>query len=230
MLFHCGILRRGSLFLYKSPCNLFNGISTYRKSCRLFLILTFLLVFPFSNPVWADLILHVGDATVTEGGSGFFDVSFDKSSGDYSLSAYMIELDISGPSSAVQFTGFGEAPNAIFSGQIPAQTKSRPALPGTIAAANDLLMSGASSILDKSGLLRVNFTAPLGSAGIYTVNVDKSILRTNFTDPNGDFITLPQNNYQAGTITVSAVPEPSALLLLSISGVVGGGYFWRRRV
>ena len=166
----------------------------------------------------ADLVVQVGDAQVTEGGSGYIDVFFQIPGGTtqtYDLAAYMIELDLSGPTTKVDFTQFAEAEMPVFPGSTPQQTSSRPTLPGTIAAANDELPSGANTIVDNAGLIRVLFTTAPGSAGTYTVTIDQSPAHTNFTDGNDQLLSgLTTISYSSGKITVSPVPEPSLIVIL----------------
>ena len=158
----------------------------------------------------AEMIVCVGDAQVFPGQSGFLDVCFEVTDETHSLAGYQVELILSGPDSGVHFTGFAEPPNAIFPGQKPAKTASRPELPGSIAAGNDFIFSGENLIEDGAGIMRVLFDTDIDSLGIHDVTVDTSIARTNFSDGSGELIPIDQ--FVAGTITV--VPEPSSLSLL----------------
>ena len=165
----------------------------------------------------AEMIVRVGDAQVVLGQSGFLDVSFEVTNETYSLAGYQVELILSGPDLSVHFTGFAEHPNAIFPGQEPAKTASRPELPGNIAAGNDFIFSGENLIEDGAGIMRVLFDTDINSLGIYDVTVDTSIARTNFSDGSGELIPIDQ--FVAGTITI--VPEPSGLFLLCGAAVAG---------
>ncbi len=158
----------------------------------------------------AEMIVHVADAQVVPGQSGFVDVCFEVTDETYSLAGYQVELVLSGPDSGVYFTGFAEHPNAIFPGREPAKTASRPELPGNIAAGNDFIFSGENLIEDGAGIMRVLFDTDIDSLGIYDVAVDTNIVRTNFSDGSGELIPIDQ--FVAGTITI--VPEPSSLFLL----------------
>jgi hypothetical protein len=147
------------------------------------------------------------------------DVFFDVPSGSYGLAAYMIELNLTGPTSGVHFTQFAEPQNPVFPGRVPKQTASRPPLPGTIAAANDDIPSGEDPILNRSGLIRVLFTADAGSDGDYTVSVDPNLARTNFTNGAGDLLTV--SYFIDGNIRVRPLPEPSTMVLLCAVASVG---------
>ena len=175
----------------------------------------------------AELILHVQDAEVTAGESGFFDVFFEVTDGAPMLAGYQIELNLSDAGAGVRFTDFGEAENAVFSGQAAAQTAGRPVLPGPTAAANDFILTPAeTAILDGAALLRVHFEADPGSAGAQVqVNIDSNSLRTSLSDGSG--ATVQVDSFVGGTITV--VPEPSSLVgLLSLGVAVAMACGWRR--
>jgi hypothetical protein len=190
---------------------------------RIFLCAFFTLVFfaATTQSVFADLIVQVGNAQVTEGGSGYIDVFFQFPGGTtqtYALAGYVIELDLSGPTSNVLFTQFGEPQNAIFPGSTPNQTLSRPSLPGNIAAANDQLPVGENPIVNNAGLIRVNFQSESGSAGSYNVTIDPTLSRTNFSNGSSILLSdLTTIHFQSGTITVNPVPEPTILTLLLIT-------------
>ena len=160
-------------------------LSTHIKTKHLLCaILSVVLLILVANNAQADLIAQVGDAQVTEGGSGYIDVFFDIPAGTtdtYTLGSYMVELNITNPTSNIRFTQFAEPQNAIFPNSTPSQTPLRPVLPGTTAAANDELSVGENTIFDKAGLIRVLFTTDSGSAGSYTVSIDPSLARTNFS-------------------------------------------------
>ena len=152
---------------------------------------------------------------MTEGGSGFVDVFFNvPPTAAFGLAAYQIELDLSGPTTKVHFSQLAEPQNAVFPGRTPLQTASRPALPGAIAAATDDLPSGENTIVNNAGLIRVNFDTELGSAGTYSITIDPSLVRTNFTNGNGDLLSeLTTVSYVSGNITVNPVPEPSVIVI-----------------
>lgn len=170
----------------------------------------------------AATIISLGDAQVVAGESGYIDVWFEVTDETNSLAAYQLELIVSGPDSGVHFTGFAEPLNAIFPGQEPIKTASRPELPGSIAAANDFIFTGENPIENGTGIIRVLFDTDIGSLGVYDVVVDTNIVRTNFSNGSGELIPIDQ--FVAGTITV--VPEPSSLLLFC--GVILAGLFMRR--
>jgi hypothetical protein len=193
-------------------------IKTKHLLCAVLSVILLILV---ANNALADLIAHVGNAQVTEGGSGYIDVFFDIPPGTtdtYALAGYMVEMNITNPTSKIRFTQFAEPQNAIFPNSTPGQTPLRPVLPGSTAAATDELSTGENTIFDKAGLVRVLFTTDSGSAGTYTVSIDPSLARTNFSKGNGDLLNnLTTVSYVSGTITVSPVPEPSMLVLLLIA-------------
>jgi hypothetical protein len=166
--------------------------------------------------LFADLIVQVGSAQVTEGASGYIDVFFNvPPTAAFGLAAYQIELDLSAPTTKVNFSQLAEPQNAVFPGRTPLQTASRPALPGAIAAANDDLPSGENTIVNNAGLIRVNFDTALGSAGVYSITIDPSPVLTNFSDGNGVSLSdLTTVSYVSGNITVNPVPEPAVIFML----------------
>jgi len=190
---------------------------------KIFLCAFFTLAFFAGTPqsVFADLIVQVGNAQVAEGGSGYVDVFFEIPGGTtqtYALAGYMLELDLSGPTSNVLFTQFSEPQNAIFPGSTPKQTISRPSLPGNIAAANDELAVGENTIVNNAGIIRVNFQSEPSSAGSYNVTIDPTPSRTNFSNGSGTLLSdLTTIHFQSGTITINPVPEPTILTLLLIT-------------
>ncbi len=171
----------------------------------------------------AELIVLAQNVEVIAGESGFFDVFFEVIDESPMLAGYQIELNLSDADAGIRFTGFGEADDAVFPGQVAEQTFGRPTLPGATAAANDLLWSGENPIVNGAGLLRVFFEADLGSSGV-EVTVDPDPLRTSLSDGLGTLLTI--DGFVAGTITV--VPEPSTVILW-MSGCVGVLIYRHRR-
>lgn len=173
----------------------------------------------------AEMMVVVGNVEVTPGQSSFFDVSLQVTGETYSLAAYQIELNLSGPGNGVRFTGFAEADHAVFPGQVAIQTEERPMLPGSTAAGNDILLVGENPIADGAGVVRILFETDPDSLGVYEVTVDANIERTNYSDGLGRLI--PIDRFITGTITV--VPEPSSLCLLCGVGLLGMVFFTVQR-
>ena len=185
----------------------------------------------------ADVIITVPDVQVVEGESGSLDVYFSVTSGAPMLAFYMIELTLSDqqgqPPSGVRFVyddpvkkEFGKASNPVFPDTKAVQTPARPGLPGSIAAAYDLLLSGENPIADGAGLLRIPFETDLGSQGIYPVIIETDELRTNLCDGLANPVTIDTFNH--GSITV-VVPEPGTLVMLLGGGLGLLGFARRRR-
>ncbi len=217
MSFRSKILRKKSVPILRvfSIFSQTNSLIHSRKwgkfSCVFFVFLFFASVPQY---LMAGLIVQAGSAQVNEGQSGYIDVFFHITEGTtqtYDLSMYQVEIGLTGPTSKVLFNQFAEAAYAIFPGSVPAQTLSGPALPGMIAAANDMI-SGSNTIVDNAGIMRVFFGTELGSAGDYTVTIDSNPAHTSFADGNADPITPA--NYVSGSITVKPVPEPADILIL----------------
>ena len=206
-----------------------------RKGCLVYPILGLAVLGAAPGRATAEMILNVSDEMVAPGESGYVDVYFNVTSGTPMLAFYMIELTLTDqqgqPPSGVQFVyddpatkEFGKADNPVFPNTNAVQTVTRPSLPGAIAAANDILLSGENPITDGAGLLRVAFETDLGSEGVYPVIIETDELRTNFSDGLGNLLTI--HTFNDGSITV--VPEPSTAVLL-VTGLGLLAYTRRRR-
>jgi hypothetical protein len=165
--------------------------------------------------------VRVNDAGAIEGQSGCFDVIFEVSSGTFDLVAYVIELNVSGPTGGVRFTHFAEPRNPVFPGSVAEPVPDSPPLPAASAWAYDYLPAGSAAILDRAGLLRVWFETDLDSAGVYDVVVIAEPSRTNFADEFGGL--LPVVSFLPGRITV--IPDPPTLTWDGGSGEWGDS-FW----
>jgi hypothetical protein len=177
----------------------------------------------------AGIIVHVGDAQATESGAGYFDVSCEVQGGPYDLMTYMIELGVSGPTNGLRLTGLGTPANPISPTMTVQPTPNRPELPGSIASGVVNFGPGSAPLPDGAGLMRVYFETDPGSAGEYQIAVDADLLRTNFADGATELIT--DARYTPGRIDVSAVPEPSSIILAATLGlaVLAVGSYRRRQ-
>ena len=208
-----------------------------RKGCLVYPILGLAVLGAAPGRARAELILNVSDEVVAPGESGYVDVYFNVTSGTPMLAFYMIELTLTDqqgqPPSGVRFVyddagkkEFGKASKPVFPDTKAVQTPARPGLPGSIAAAYDLLLSGENPIADGAGLLRIPFETDLGSQGIYPVIIETDELRTNFFDGLANPVTIDTFNH--GSITV-VVPEPGTLVMLLGGGLGLLGFARRRR-
>ena len=163
----------------------------------------------------ASIVLRVGDAQVTEGESGYVDVFFELENGQYNLAAYAICLRLFENPAGVRFTGAELPPNSLLPGEFFDSTVTD----HTVCADDLLLFAGFDvPITDGSVLLRLLFQTDLGSVGTYAVAVNQDLLATNFSDGFGDLLFVDDSlnwvgiRFEPGTMTVNAIPEPTALL------------------
>jgi hypothetical protein len=185
------------------------------------------LLLALASPAAANIIFHVGNASVAETQESFFDVTCEVTGGQYDLKSYMIELNLTGTPGGVRFTRFDEPSAALFPGQIAEQVSGRPVLPGISASAMDTGLNDA-IMANGSGLLRVYFQADPGSAGTYDVSVNPSLQRTNFSNAQAQLLSsLTTVEFTPGELQVLPVPEPAAApLLLAAVGLclaISGG-------
>ena len=131
------------------------------------------------------------EVEVQAGQAGYFDLSFEVLSGVPALASYNVKLGLTGPTADVRITGFAEAPQAVFPGSVPIASEFPP-LPGSSAAAFDYLpdLRAENLIVNGAGLARVQFQTTAASGGVYTIAIDPNAARTNFTDGNGDPLTI----------------------------------------
>jgi len=164
-----------------------------------------------ANPSHAGIIVQVEDATILAGQSGYVDVFFEVDGAtDEGLAGYQIELNLVGPE-GVLLIGFGRPEEPILSLDLAALTVSRPALPGRTLAVNGFTFGPDAPITDRIGLIRVEFEADIGAVGVWDITVDAAPSRTSFSNGLGQLIAI--QGFVGGTLTVTAIPEPTGICL-----------------
>lgn len=205
-----------------------------------------------SSASWADLIIDIQDASFSPGGTGFVDVLISSNSTDdlgifsakFQITqtsgggflAFQNKFELNSADTDRQKNSERSDGNYVFSGTLgrDAFFQSQPSINGQSLVQFD--RSSADVTLDDGTklLARLELThgLPAGTTtgGTYEISL-VSESSTRFQLLNGDAVTIAAQSFDSanfGTITVSAVPEPSSgLLLLSAFGI---GMFRRRRI
>jgi hypothetical protein len=203
--------------------------TTYSKGMSM--LLRTLLIFGLLSVSWtskarADLIIDVQDATLTAGGTGVVDV-YVRSNGTDSISTFNLEFQITGfhPSGSLRFSSIqsnavqqATAPNYIFlnasSSSNFGYARQDPVL--TTLIGGDQRIGNTNTTVTSSNLLLARLAiehqtpTPLTASGVYQL----SLVGANSLFADSNFTPLNIQSSTPGTITVTAVPEPSSGLLL----------------
>jgi len=197
----------------------------------------------------AGVIITLDDVTVAPGGTGTMDIAVTSDSvpGD-TLSLFSLTLQITqmpGTTSFLTFTGGVDPydnPNYVFSGESFNVNSGSPfwSLPYTTIYTYDSISGGdaanplgafviiPSTVGEPNSLLATVQFQALGTSPGDQFQISVVSLGTEFDDQNGNPL-----NYTStpGTVTItSAVPEPSSLTLVALSGLSGLlWYCWRGR-
>lgn len=221
----------------------------------IFLFASAIVGIAVSNPTTchAGLMIDISDASAGPGESGFVDVFVSSDSTD-SFQKFLLEFNVSGPAHAVAPINFVESsivapqlsavgPDYIFLDdsaekelfQIGVDWVTDPAgAPNAFDLIN--VQDETDSLSDRtitSGegpflLARLNFAVPVNAT--VGQNYDVTLLNAEFYESNDFFHDFPlsfSSTPGSITITASAVPEPSSIVILAIGSVVAVGY--RRR-
>ncbi len=182
-------------------------------------------------PARADLTISVLDSTVSAGGTGSFDVVLQDTGGTFQVGGFQIELAV-GAGSGLTFTAadtntlepyiFGTYQSAPF----PFAPNPFPNM-DFVAGDTDMTAPGFVTLNpgDVLGLAHVSFAVAAGTppGGIDVMLVGAN---TGLNDVTG--APVPAGTAD-GTVTVAAVPEPSALALGSVGGALLLAFGRRRR-
>jgi hypothetical protein len=169
----------------------------------------------------ADLVITAPNVAVAPGSSGSFDVLITSTGGTFNVASDTVELSLLGLS-GVTFTGVSiDTVTPYIYGALSATTAGSTftfsTFPGTQFETFDFLLStGATTIGpgDTFGLVNVQYSVAAnaipGATGALTFGPD-----TGLADASGNNVSFTAQN---GSITVfsAAVPEPSAVVLLTI--------------
>jgi hypothetical protein len=181
----------------------------------------------------AELVIVAPNVSVAPGSSGEFDVLITSTGGSFNVASDTVELSLTGLS-GVSFTGVSIATvTPYIYGANSATTEGSAftfsTFPGTQFETFDFLFpSGAATIGsgESFGLVNVQYSvaadAVLGATGALSLGPD-----TSLADASGNTVAFTASN---GSITVSAIPEPSSVALLAIGcGAVAARSARKRR-
>jgi hypothetical protein len=195
-----------------------------------------LLLGLYPTPASAGLILQVANASAEAGGTGSFDVVLGATDGTFQVSGFSVELLVAA-GSGVTLTGASvdtmTAPYVFTTLQSPPLTFAT--FPTTDFTASDSSMTSPGFVTlsgpptETAGVEHVTFAVAAGTPG---GAIPVSIVigdNTQILDVAGNILASTAAN---GTITInsSAVPEPSSLVIGSLSAaLVGGAVALKRR-
>jgi hypothetical protein len=193
-------------------------------------------------PCRADLLIEAPDVAAAPGSSGSFDVLLVNTNpaggASYDVAADSLGLSLAGPLS-VRFTGVSihtvAAPYVYVTSGTTAGggPLSLDTFPNTQFTASDseFAASGFRAVNpgETFGLAHVSFAiSPKSPLGTDTIAFTSTA--TSLSDQNGNPIAVSLVNGSIGTATTSAVPEPSALIVVPMAALIGlGSSWWRRR-
>ncbi len=202
--------------------------------------------------VRADLTITLSDVALTAGTTGTMDITVTSNHG-YTLSDFNLELVITPASSGLYFSPGADQPTAPFSSSnttpfpyvfaggssaadIPLAFWSDPSstfpYDGSTITGGDSSDSSRGYVFVRGGttkyLAAVQVYAPLKALGTFQISLVPDPGYTYFQDKNGNAL-----NYCStpGTVTVAAaVPEPSSMTVVALSGFSGLLWcYWRGR-
>jgi hypothetical protein len=186
-------------------------------------------------PCRADgLVIEAPDLTVTPGSSGSFDVLLVNTNAaggaSYNVAADSLGLALTGPP-GITFTDasintVGPYIYVTSGTTVGGGPFSFDSFPNTMFTASDAEFAspGYRTVNpgDTFGLAHVSFAVSAGFIGTDTITLDSST--TSLSDPNGNGIPVTLMNG-----SISAIPEPSALIQAATAVLIGLGAFWWRR-
>jgi hypothetical protein len=173
----------------------------------------------------ADIVVTVGSSSAPVGGTGSFDVNISNIGGTspFQVSGFSVELMIAA-SSGITFSSADvntTSPYIFGTLQTPPLTSN--SFPNTDVIATDTSQTSpfftTLNVGDQFGLVHVSYAvASNATTGPFTVSILGIGTTSQILDVSGNLIPFTPTN---GTITLTAVPEPSSLLLLSTALIVG---------
>jgi hypothetical protein len=186
----------------------------------------------------ADLTIQILNATANPGGTGSFDIVLKDDGGTFDVAGFSVEpMIMAGP--GVSFTAadtltspatgpyiFGTYQSSPFPFATDPADPGMPAtFPNSDFVAGDAYMSAPGFVTlnpgDVVGLAHVTFSV---AASVTPGTVAVALVaggNTSLSDGNGDPISSTAGN---GTITVAAVPEPSAVVLVALGSILALTY------
>lgn len=188
-----------------------------------FLSLAAIVAGVFPAPARADLLIEVQNTIASAPGTGAFDVTLVDSGGTFNVSGFSIGLSVS-PGSGVTFTGVDVSTTTApyLFGTLQSPPLSFTSFPSTSLIALDTDNTAPFFVTlhtgDVFGLAEVFYKVAAGtSPGPVLVSLNPDPAMTQLDDVTGNLIPFTPIN---GAITVTPVPEPSALVLAALGATI----------
>jgi hypothetical protein len=182
----------------------------------------------------ADIVVTVESSSAPIGGTGSFDVNISNIGGSssFQVAGFSVELMVAS-SSGITFKGADvNTTSAYIFGTLQTPPLTSNGFPNTDFIATDSSQTSpfftTLNVGDQFGLVHVSYSvASNATTGSFTVSILGIGTTSEILDLSGNLIPFTPTN---GTITVTAVPEPSSLLLLSTALIVPVTFHARRRL
>jgi hypothetical protein len=182
----------------------------------------------------ADIVVTVGSSSAPIGGTGSFDVNINNIGGSssFQVSGFSVELMVAASSGITFKSADVSTTSGYIFGTLQAPPITFSGFPNTDFIASDSSQTSpfftTLNVGDHFGLLHVSYSvASSATTGPFTVSILGIGTTSQILDLSGNLIPFTPTN---GTITLTAVPEPSSLLLLSTALIVPVTSLARRRL
>jgi hypothetical protein len=202
---------------------------TWHRCFRTLCLFLFMVAAMSAGPARAAIVMTVESKAVgsdpANTANGFFDVFFNVSGENPAVAGYQLRLDLSPPNAGVSLgtpvsTNTGDPVRTPLFSTAPVDLGSTP---GRIQV-TDYLPTGAKTISNLDGLVRIPFTVAANTAGAFDLTINTS--QTALSDSAGGPIAFQTVN---GRLSVEPIPEPTALVLLLIAIMPIGMQILKRR-
>jgi hypothetical protein len=175
------------------------------------------------TPARAGLVLKIENSSAPPGGTGSFDVVLSDTTGTFAVSGFQVELSVPG-ASGVHFSGVDTSTTTApyLFGTLQTPPLSFDSFPNTSFTASDSDATPPFFVTlntgNEFGLVHVSYKVDagttLGTLVPVSIVTSGTFLFDNATPIPNSIPYTPVN----GTVTVSAVPEPSTVVTAAIGG------------
>ena len=200
---------------------------------RFFLSVILVSIMCFVPKANADIIYNIQSLSLVQNVSGAttgsVNVFVTATTPDIGLSVIGAQINVrlsgtTGGISGVTFGGPQEAANDLFplNPLTPVNAGVLNVAASTTGAAPVLLPASA-------GLMVIPFSVAQGQTGTFTLSFDNSQAALNNFLVTSGFVERSPGVFNAGTVTITAVPEPTSILLLGGVATLFGVRRWNKR-